>query len=214
MATFMEEFRKGFRFVGYGESGEKSTFTGSDGEIVRNLPVHVLGKSFNFRAESEEEFSSFPAAGTAMFLLGALKRRRNSVEGLVGQLSDYVTAGKPGWKPPTDSDFLAGLRFEGSGVVFRTSSGVHQGISYSNIQVGSLGYTLVFKRIDPSIFERITENAQAYFAGTLEPKVVVSDKFVTDELIPEIRQYRLFGEKAGDAGGSPPSPGGKEKPAA
>ena len=37
MATFLEEIRKCFRFVGYGEAGEKLTITGQDGAVIRML---------------------------------------------------------------------------------------------------------------------------------------------------------------------------------
>lgn len=125
MATFMEEIRKCFRFGGYGEAGEKFTITGQDGTVVRMLPVVVLGKAFNFRVDDEASFLALPPAGTMLYLHGILKRRKNSVEGLSGQLEQLIYNGKPGWKQPVDADVLAGLRFEGCGVVSRKSSGAY-----------------------------------------------------------------------------------------
>ena len=61
MATFLEELRQCFRFVGYGEAGEKFTVTAQDGTIIRMLPVMILGKGFNFRVETEEEFNGLPS---------------------------------------------------------------------------------------------------------------------------------------------------------
>ena len=197
MATFLEDFRRKFRFVGYGEAGEKFAVTGQDGAVFRMLPVIVLGKTFNFRVDSDESFAALPPEGTMLLLHGVLRRRKNSVEGLSGELSDIITAGKPGWKQPTDSDVLAGLHFEGCGLVNRKTSGTHQGVDFRNIQVASWGYTLVFKRIVPEIFDRIVEDSQSFFSGSLESKIVNSDKFVSDELIPMIEQYRLFDEKPG-----------------
>ena len=197
MATFLEDFRRKFRFIGYGEAGEKFAGTGQDGAAFRMLPVIVLGKTFNFRVDSDESFAALPPEGTMLLLHGVLRRRKNSVEGLSGELSDIITAGKPGWKQPNDSDFLAGLQFEGCGVVAHKTGGVHQGNEYRNIQVASWGYTVVFKRVMPEIFDRVAVDSQAYFSGQLDAKIVNSDKFVSDELIPMIEQYRLFDEKPG-----------------
>ena len=196
MATFLEEIRKCFQFVGYGEAGEKFTVTAQDGTIIRMLPVIVLGKGFNFRVETEEAFNGLPPLGTMLSLQGTLKRRKNSVEGLSGQLEQLTYNGKPGWKQPSDADILSGLRFAGHGVVSRKTSGVYQGREFQSVQVASWGYTLVFKHFVGDIFEKIVEDSQSYFAGTLDAKVVNSGDFVTDELLPEIHQYRLFEEKA------------------
>lgn len=195
MATFMEEFRKRFRFFGYGEAGAKFSMSVEDGGVVRMLPVHVLGKSFNFRVETEEAFAALPSEGTMLLLRGVLKRRKNSVEGLTGELQELITSGKPGWKAPTDTDFLSGLLFEGCGVVSRKMGGVYQGGEFRNIQVASLGCTLVFKRLEPSLFDQISEDAKAYFFGSLEPKVVSVGTFVTDELVPSVELYRVFTEE-------------------
>ena len=197
MATFVEELRKGFRFIGYGEAGEKFTFAAEDGTPVYMLPVIVLGKSFNFRVETEEAYVALPAAGTSLLLQGKLRRRKNSVEGLSGELTDLITAGKPGWKQPTDADILAGLHFEGYGLVSRKASGVYSGNAFSNIQVASWGTTLVFKHFAADVFDRIVDESQSYFSGSLDAKVVNSGTFVTDELMPVIRQYRVFEEKTG-----------------
>ena len=196
MATFLEEIRKCFCFFGYGEAGEKFTVTAQDGTIIRMLPVVILGKGFNFRVETEEAFNVLPLAGTLLSLQGVLKRRKNSVEGLSGQLEQLTYNGKPGWKQPSDADILSGLRFAGHGVVSRKTSGVYQGREFQSVQVASWGYTLVFKHFVGDIFEKIVEDSQSYFAGTLDAKVVNSGDFVTDELLPEIHQYRLFEEKA------------------
>jgi hypothetical protein len=210
MATFVEELRKGFRFVGYGEAGEKFTITGDDKVVVRFLPVIVLGKSFNFRVDTEEAYAALPSAGTVLLLQGRLRRRKNSVEGLSGELTELITAGKPGWKAPSDSDILAGLHFEGYGLVSRKASGVHLGNAYSNVQVASWGSTLVFKHFAEGVFDRILDESQSYFSGSLDSKVVNSGTYVTDELIPEIQQYRIHEEKA-VGGAKPPQ---AEKPAA
>ena len=195
MATFLEEIRQCFRFVGYGEAGEKFTVTAQDGSIIRMLPVVILGKGFNFRVDTEESFAGLPATGTMLSLQGVLKRRKNSVEGLSGQLEQLTYAGKPGWKPPTDSDVLSGLRFAGYGVVSRKTSGTYQGREFQSVQVASWGYTVVFKKFAGDIFEKIIEDSQAYFTGALDTKVVNSGDFVTDEMIPVVQQYRLFEEK-------------------
>ena len=195
MATFLEEIRRCFRFVGYGEAGEKFTVNAQDGTIIRMLPVVILGKGFNFRVDTEEAFNGLPPLGTMLSLQGVLKRRKNSVEGLSGQLEQLTYAGKPGWKPPTDTDVLSGLRFSGHGVVSRKTNGVYQGREFQSVQVASWGYTVVFKRFAGDIFDKIVEDSQSYFAGTLDTKIVNAGDFVTDELLPEIHQYRLFEEK-------------------
>jgi hypothetical protein len=41
----------------------------------------------------------------------------------------------------------------------------------------------------------ITDDAQSYFGGRLDAKVVSSGDFVTDELLPSVQMYRLFEEK-------------------
>ena len=205
MATFMEELRKCFRFAGYGEAGEKLTITGSDGTIIRMLPVMVLGKAFNFRVEDDTAYAGLPPAGTMVYLQGVLRRRRSSVEGLSGQLDQLIYNGKPGWKAPADSDILSGLRFEGCGVVSRITSGVYQGREFCSVQVASWGYTVVFKHFATGIFERVVEDSQSQFSGRLDAKVVNAGDFVTDELVPEVSTYRLFEEKSSK---------GTEKPAA
>jgi hypothetical protein len=186
----MEEFRKRFRFIGYGEAGEKTSFTGQDGQINRFLPVYVLGKTFNFRVETDEDYAALPPAGTMLYLQGLLKRRKSSVEGMSGVLENLTYQGKPGWKPPGDTDFLAGLHFAGSGIVIRKSGGTYQGNEYRNIQVASLGDTFTFKRVDTSVFDQITEETKAYLSGQLDPHIVSTGTYVSDELVPVIRQYR------------------------
>ena len=156
----------------------------------------ILGKSFNFRVETEEAYAGLPPVGTMMSLQGVVKRRKNSVEGLSGQLEQLTYAGKPGWKAPTDAEVLSGLRFAGHGVVSRKTSGVYQGNEFKNVQVASWGYTLVFKHFVGDIFEQIAEDSQSYFAGALDTKVVNAGNFVTDELLPEVHQYKLFEEKS------------------
>jgi len=196
MTTFFEELRKCFRFIGYGEAGEKFTVTGDDGTIIRMLPVMILGKGFNFRVDDDASYAGLPVAGTLVSLQGVLKRRKNSVEGLSGQLEQLTWNGKPGWKTPTDADFLAGLRFTGHGVVSRKASGVYQGREFSSVQVASWGYTVVFKRFAADIFARIEEESLGIFTGVLDTKVVNSRDFVTDEMLPEVQMYRVFEEKA------------------
>jgi hypothetical protein len=195
MATFMEELRRCFRFVGYGEAGERLTITGTDGTVIRMLPVFLLDKAFNFRVEDKAAYAALPSAGTMVYLQGVLRRRRSSVEGLSGQLDQLIYQGKPGWKVPSDSDVLAGLRFEGSGVVSRITSGVYQGREFCSVQVASWGCTVVFKHFASGVFERIVEESQSQFISRLDAKVVNAGDFVTDELIPEVLQYRVFDEK-------------------
>jgi hypothetical protein len=197
-----------FCYGAYGESGEKLTITAQDGTVLRMLPVVVLGKTFNFRVETDEEFNALPPAGVLLMLQGILRRRRNSMEGLSGQLEQLTYEGKPKWRPPTEADFLSGLRFEGFGIVSRKRTGTYQGREFFNVQVASWGSTFVFKEFASGVFDRIEDESQSYFAGRLDSKVVNSGDFVTDELVPEVVDYRVFpGAKAGD-------PKATDKPAA
>jgi hypothetical protein len=163
------------------------------------LPVMVLGKAFNFRVEDDTAYAGLPSSGTMVYLQGVLRCRRNSVEGLSGQLEQLVYAGKPGWKAPSDSKVLSALRFEGCGVVSRKTSGTYQGREFSSVQVASWGTTLVFKHFAGDIFEKILEDSQSVFSGRLDAKVVNARDFVTDELIPEVLAYRLFDDKSAGA---------------
>jgi hypothetical protein len=70
-----------------------------------------------------------------------------------------------------------------------------------------LGDTFTFKRVDTSVFDQITEETKAYLSGQLDPHIVSTGTYVSDELVPVIRQYRSFDEKP--AAAAPDKPGGK-----
>jgi len=108
MATFLEELRQCFRFVGYGEAGEKFTVTAQDGTIIRMLLVPLCLKQTGFDCLLQTIFLFFlgiiqnvignQAIDTASNMTPPVGvRQRRNVMNVVGQQGD----GSAHWCPTT-----------------------------------------------------------------------------------------------------------------
>ncbi|GHT19320.1 hypothetical protein FACS1894189_8070 [Planctomycetales bacterium] len=197
MASFMEQFCKGFKYSGYCIVGEPTVFTDDKGTVQRFGKFLSAGKTFSLPVESDDELSALPKPGSMAYNVGLLVRRKTS-KGMVGRMKTLILPGQKEWKEPTDEDFLGGIRFDGYGIVVLKRTTQYQGNTNRTLQVSTLGDVLVFQHIPEETYEKLPDAGQLYLGGHVDPAVVSSDRGAVDEFYPWIETHKVF-DKTGAA---------------
>jgi hypothetical protein len=165
--TLMEELMKRIRFQVVGQLTEPLRIVDSQsGEISRFIRIEGLGKTYSFRVDTDEELHVVPSSGWVR--AGGVLIRRSKTTAANPRIGDLVWPGKPGWKQPTDEEYLGGCKFGGWGVIAQKRSGEYRGSPYRNLQLNVVGDTLLFRGIDVTLFDRLPESGPLYVMGSLE----------------------------------------------
>ena len=165
--TLMEELMKRIRFQLCGQFSEPVRITDDKtGDVSRFVRIEGFGKMYNFRVDTDEELDSYPTTGWVR--AGGVIVRRSKSASASPRISELLIPGKPGWKQPTEEEFLGGCRFGGWGMVAQKKSGEYRGHSFCNLQLNVVGDTLLFRNVSEELFARLPESGGIYVNGFLE----------------------------------------------